>query len=112
MEPNARVKMLYYTEKAATVAIVFLMTIALCSTTIQEVRSQLVKNKLLSTIYATRLPISQIHCVQSCSKDRQLGKCRIVGYNKLSKACMLSMDYQYNLLNEYVFLKYTHTTRT
>jgi len=93
-------KMLFYTKKAVTVAVVILMTIALCSTNIQEMRTQFVKNKLLSTIYATRQSISQLQCVQWCSTERKSGKCRIAGYNKLSKACMLSMDYQYNLLNE------------
>jgi len=91
--------MLYYTEKAATFAIVFLMTFAFCSTTIQEVRTQFVKNTLLSTIYATRQSISQLHCVQWCSTERKSGKCKIAGYNKHAKACSLSMDYQHNLLD-------------
>jgi len=91
--------MLYYTEKAATVAVVFLMTIALCSTTVQEVRTQFVKNKLLSTIYATKQPMSQLYCVEWCSRERQSGKCTIAGYNKSSKTCKLSMDYQHNLLD-------------
>jgi len=91
--------MLYYTEKAATVAIVFLMTIAICSTTIQEVKTNFVQNKLLSTSYATKQPSSQLYCVQLCSRDKQFGKCRIAGYNKSSKECKLSMDYPHTLLN-------------
>ena len=91
-EHIARVIMLYYTEKAATVAIVVLMTIALCSTDIQEVRTQFVKNKVLSTSYATKQHISKLNCVQWCSRDRQMGKCKIAGYNKYSKMCSLSMD--------------------
>jgi len=92
-------KMLFYTKKAVTVAVVILMTIALCSTNIQEVRTQFVKNKFLSTIYATRQSISQLQCVQWCSTERKSGKCKIAGYNKYSKACSLSMDYQHNLLD-------------
>ena len=57
------------------------------------------KNKLLSTNYATKQPISQLHCVQWCSKDRQQGKCKIAGYHKSSKTCKLSMDFQHTLLN-------------
>jgi len=91
--------MLYFTEKAATVAIVFLMTIALCSTTIQEVRTQFLKNKVLASSYATKQPISQLHCVEWCSRERQVGKCRIAGYHRSAKMCQLSMDYPYTLLN-------------
>jgi len=91
--------MLYFTEKAATVAIVFLMTIALCWTTMQEVRTQFLKNKVLASSYATKQPISQLHCVEWCSRERQVGKCRIAGYHKSSKTCTLSMDYPYTLLN-------------
>jgi len=98
-EPIARVNMLYYTEKAVTVAVVFLMTIAFCSTTIQEVRTQFVKNKFLATSYATKQPISQLHCVQWCSRDRQMGKCKIAGYNKYAKACRLSMDNAQNVMD-------------
>jgi len=83
--------MLVYTKKTVTVAVVILMTIALCSADIQEVRTQFVKNKLLSTSYATKLHISKLNCVQWCSRDRQMGKCKIAGYNKYSKTCSLSM---------------------
>jgi len=58
-EPIVRVIMLYFTKKAATVAVVFLMTIALCSTTIQEVKTQFIKNKVLSSSYSTKQHISQ-----------------------------------------------------
>ena len=91
--------MIYYTEKAATFAIVFLMTIALCSTTIQDVKTQFLKNKLLSTSYMTKHPISQLHCVEWCSRERTMGKCKIAGYHKSSKTCKLSMDYPHTLLN-------------
>ena len=87
--PIARANMLVYTKKTVTVAVVILMTIALCSADIQEVRTQFVKNKLLSTSYATKLHISKLNCVQWCSRDRQMGKCKIAGY---SKTCCLSMD--------------------
>jgi len=91
--------MFYYTEKAATAAFVFLMTIALCSTNVEEMRTQFLNNKLLATSYATKQPISQLHCVQWCSRDRHSGKCRIAGYHKSSKMCQLSMDFQFYLLN-------------
>jgi len=84
--------MLYYTKIAALVAIVVLMTIALCSADIQVVRTQFVKNKVLVTSYATKQHISKLNCVQWCSRERQLGKCKIAGYNKYAKACNLSMD--------------------
>ena len=75
------------------------MTIALCSTTVQEVRTQFVKNKFPSTSYATKHPISSLHCVKWCSKDRQSGKCKIAGYNKASKTCELSMNYPQQLMD-------------
>lgn len=96
---TARANMFFYTQKAATVAIVFLFTIALCLAEIREVRTQFVKKKLLSTSYAIKQPISQLHCVQWCSKDRQTGKCKIAGYNKSSKTCQLSMDYPQQLMD-------------
>jgi len=91
--------MLFYTKKAATVAVVILMTIGLCSADIQEVKTQFVKNKVLSTSYATKQHISKLHCVEWCSRDRQVGKCKTAGYNKYSKTCSLSMDYQHTLLD-------------
>jgi len=84
--------MIFYTEKVANVAIVFLITIGFCSANIQEVRTQFVTNKLLSTSYATRQPISGINCVQWCFEDRQTVKCKTAGYNKYAKSCSQSMD--------------------
>ena len=84
--------MFFYNEKAATGAVVFLMTIGLCSADIQEVRTQFITNKVLSTSYANKQQISKLNCVQWCSRDRQMGKCKTAGYNKYSKSCSLSMD--------------------
>ena len=98
-EHIARVNMLYFTEKAATVAIVFLFTTAICLAIKQEVNTQFVKNKVISTSYATKQPISKLHCVEWCSRERHAGKCKIAGYNKYARACSLSMDYQHNLLD-------------
>jgi len=97
--PIAPENMLFYTTKAATVAVVTLVTIALCSADIQEVRTQFVKNKVLSTSYATKHNISKLNCVQWCFRDRQMGKCKIAGYNKYAKTCSLSMDNPENLMN-------------
>jgi len=91
--------MLFYTKKAVTVAVVILVTIALCSADIQEVRTQFVKKKVLSTSYATKHHISKLNCVQWCFRDRQMGKCQIAGYNKYAKTCSLSMDNPENLLD-------------
>jgi len=91
--------MLFYTTKAVTVAVVILMTIGLCSADIQEVKTQFVKNKVISTSYATKQHISKLHCVEWCSRDRQVGKCKTAGYNKYSKTCSLSMDFQHTLLD-------------
>jgi len=91
--------MLFYTKTAATVAVVILMTIALCSADIQAVRTEFVKNKVLSSSYATKQPISKLNCVQWCSRDRQVGKCKTAGYNKYSKECKLSMDNQEDLMD-------------
>ena len=79
-------------EKATTVAVVILMTIALCSADIQEVNTQFKTNKVLSTSYATKQHISKLNCVQWCSRERKIGKCKIAGYNKHAKECSLSMD--------------------
>jgi len=91
--------MLFFTKHAATVAVVILMTIVLCSADIQEVRTEFVKNKVLSTSYATTQHISKLNCVQWCSRDRQMGKCKIAGYNKYAKTCSLSMDNPEDLIN-------------
>jgi len=79
-------------EKATTVAVVILMTIALCSADIQEVSTQFITNKVLSTSYATKQHISKLNCVEWCSRDRKMGRCKMAGYNKYSKLCSLSMD--------------------
>jgi len=84
--------MLFYTKKAETVAVVILMTIALCSANKQEVRMQFVRNKVLSTSYATKLNISELNCARWCARDKQVGKCEITGYNKISRTCSPSMD--------------------
>ena len=91
--------MLFYTKNAVTVVIVILMTIALCLADIQEVRTQFVKNKVLSSSYATKQNISKLKCVQWCSRDRQMGKCKISGYNKYAKTCSLSMDNKEDLID-------------
>jgi len=91
--------MLFYTKQAATIAVVILMTIALCSADIQEVKTQFMKNKVLSTSYATKEHISKLNCVQWCSKDRKIGKCKIAGYNKYAKSCSLSMDNPEDLMD-------------
>jgi len=98
-EPIARVVMVYYTGKAATLAIVFLITIALCSSDLQEVRTQFVKNKIISSNYATKQPISKLHCVEWCSREGQAGKCKTAGYKTHAKVCSLSTDYQHTLLD-------------
>jgi len=75
------------------------MTITLCLADIQEVRTQFVRNKLLSTSYASKQPISKLHCVEWCFRERQNGKCKTAGYNKYTKVCSLSMDYLHTLQN-------------
>jgi len=91
--------MLFYTEKSTIVAIAFLITLGVCSANIQEVRTQFVTNKLLSTSYDTRQPISGINCVQWCFEERQTGKCKTAGYNRYAKSCSLSMDNPNDLLD-------------
>jgi len=54
----------FYTKKAVTVAVVILMTIALCSSDIQEVKTQFLKNKVFTMSYATKQHISKLICVQ------------------------------------------------
>jgi len=88
----ARANMLFYTKKAVTVAVVIFITIALCSAKKQEVRMQFVRNKVLFTSYATKLNISELNCARWCARDKQVGKCKMAGYNKHSKSCSLSMD--------------------
>jgi len=90
--PIARANMLFYTKKAGTVAVVILMTIASCSADIQEVRTQFQKNNVLSTKYTTKQHLFKLNCVRWCDSDRQMGKCKIAGYNKYLKTCSLSMD--------------------
>jgi len=84
--------MLYYTKKAATVAVVVLMTIALCSTAMRDARTQFVKNKLLATSYATEQANSQLNCVRWCFSGGNKGKCKTAGYNASTNSCRLSMD--------------------
>jgi len=84
--------MFYYTEKAGTVAVVFLLTIALCSTTMRDARTQFVKNKIISTSYVSKQPISQLNCVRWCLSDGNKGKCKIAGYKMSENSCSLSMD--------------------
>jgi len=84
--------MFFYTKKAATFAVVFLITIGFCSTTMRDARTQFVKNEILSTSYATNQPISQLNCVRWCFSDGNKGKCKIAGYKLSDKSCSLSMD--------------------
>jgi len=91
--------MLYYTNKAATLAVVVLMTIALCSTTMRDARTQFVKNKLLATSYATEQAISQLNCVRWCFRDGNKGKCKIAGYSLSENVCSLSMDSPEDLMD-------------
>jgi len=58
----------------------------------RDARTQFVKNKILSTSYATKQPISQHYCVRWCFSGRNKGKCKIVGYKVSDNSCSLSME--------------------
>jgi len=64
----------------------------------RDARTQFVKNKILSTSYATKQPISQLNCVRWCVSDGNKGKCKIAGYNLSGNSCSLSMDNQEDMM--------------
>jgi len=65
----------------------------------RDARTQFVKNKILSTSYATKQPISQLSCVRWCFSDGNKGKCKTAGYNVSESSCSLSMDTTEDLMD-------------
>ena len=73
-------------------SLILLVTIALCSATIQSVTTRFTEKKSVATTHTTLQNISKIKCVEKCNKEKQNGRCTLAGYNKATNTCYLSVD--------------------
>jgi len=71
---------------------ILLVTILMCTASLQSVTTKFTEGKKLSTSYTTLQKISKIQCVERCNKERQTGGCTLAGYNKATRSCYLSAD--------------------
>lgn len=79
--------------------VILLMTVTICSATIQSVVTRFTVKKSVASSHTTLENISKIKCVERCSKERQNGMCTLAGYNKSTKTCYLSVDNPQSVLN-------------
>ena len=66
--------------------------IAQCVALLIESDTRFVNRKCVGTSRMTLQHYSKIKCVQKCQEERTKGLCNVVGYDKKTKTCYLSMD--------------------
>ena len=76
----------------AFLSIVLLVTVTMCTATIQSVTTKYIEKKTVATSHTTLQKISEIKCVERCNKERKNGMCTVAGYNKATQTCYLSVD--------------------
>jgi len=72
--------------------VILLMTVTICSATIQSVVTRFTVKKSVASSHTTLENISKIKCVERCNKERQRGRCTLAGYNAITRTCYLSVD--------------------
>jgi len=72
--------------------LILLVSIILCSATIQSVTTRFTEKKKVATSHTTLQNFSKIKCVERCNKENRNGRCTLAGYNKATKTCFLSVD--------------------
>ena len=91
--------MFTYFETVATIAIVFLATVPYSHADFQQFTVTFIERKTVSTSYKTIEPLSEVQCAEKCYAEGQQGRCTIVGYNKATQSCRLSIDIQQDVVN-------------
>jgi len=80
----------------AQFAVIILATVSLSNADLQEFFATRLKGKTVATSYLTLKRLSQVRCAEKCYNE---GRCRIAGYNKVTKVCRLSNDSQQDVLD-------------
>jgi len=76
----------------ATIAVLFMLSIVLCEGHIEDVQTEFLKGKALSSSHTTLQPYSKIECVKKCYEEGRKDRCNVAGYDKTTKSCHLSLD--------------------
>ena len=76
----------------AKTAFVFMLSNVLSEGHIEDIKTEFVKGKLVSTSHTTLQPYSKIECVKKCYEEGKKGNCNVAGYDKSTKSCHLSLD--------------------
>jgi len=84
--------MAFFLETFIGCSITFVLTISLCTASIQSVMTKFTEKKSVATSHTKLHDISDIQCVRKCNKGRQTRGCTLAEYNKATKTCYLSVD--------------------
>ena len=84
--------MAFFCKHLVGILFIYLMTIMLCTATIQSVMTKYTANKRVLTSYTTLQKMSKVQCVERCNKEKQSNGCNLAGYNRVTKSCYLSVD--------------------
>jgi len=76
----------------ATIAVLFMLSIVLCEGHIEDVQTEFIKGKAVSTSHTTVQPYSKIECVKKCYEEGKKDRCNVAGYDKTTNSCHLSLD--------------------
>jgi len=76
----------------AKTAFVLMLSIVLSKGHIEDIKTEFVKGKLVSTSHTTLQPYSKIECVKKCYDEGKKDNCNVAGYDKSTKSCHLSLD--------------------
>ena len=91
--------MIWNFKTVTTFTVVILATVSLSHADIQEFMATFLKGKTVPSSYLTLERFSKVQCAEKCYKEGKQNRCRIAGYNKGTKTCRLSMDYQQDVLD-------------
>jgi len=87
------------TQILICVAAFTLFTLSICGATILTSAAMFTKGKAVLTSHTTLQPYSKIQCAEKCFEEGQNGRCSVAGYNKVLKACYLSVDSLQDVVN-------------
>ena len=91
--------MISFLENSVRTLLIFIITITLCTASIESLTTRFTEKKCVATSHTTLENISKIKWVERCNKERQNGRCTLAGYNKATKTCYLSVDDPHNALD-------------
>jgi len=82
----------YFGKMSAKTAFIFMLSNVLSEGHIEDIKTEFIKGKYVSTSHTTLQSYSKIECVKKCYEEGKKGNCNVAGYDKSTKSCHLSLD--------------------